>query len=91
MSIHAMSDDEFEDFERDSVDSELTQWDDELSCTVESRNEWIESGLLHLSTPDDPEDEDNYDDTCELNGLADDMPHPEDIGFDPETDCENPF
>lgn len=89
MSIHAMSDDEFEDFERDD---EVTQWDEELSCSVESRDEWIESGLLHLLEPcNDPDDEDNYDDTCDLNGLADDMPHPEDIGFDPDNDCENPF
>lgn len=69
MSIHAMSDDEFEEFERDD---EVTQWDEELSCSVESRDEWIESGLLHLLEPsDDPDDEDNYDDTCELDDFCD--------------------
>lgn len=51
MSIHAMSDDEFADFDND-----------ELGMSPETRAEWIEAGRLELS---DPDDEDNYDEVCE--------------------------
>jgi len=82
-SIHAMSDQEFSD------------WDSELGGDAETGRAWLE----YLN----PENEANYDDCaepenldgipecCELWGLSSDMPHPEDIGFDPTTDCQNPF
>lgn len=74
--IHAMSDQEFSD------------WDSESGGDAKTGRAWLD----YLN----PEDEDNYDDCaelagCEIWGPSSDMPYPEDIGFDPETDCQNPF
>lgn len=83
-SIHAMSDDEFEEFEFESAHwDEVTEYDNELSCSVESRDEWIESGLIQmLETQADPDNEDNYDECCEVD--------PE-IDLPPFDDDELPF
>lgn len=90
MSIHAMSDDEFEEFDNDEngmcFDAE-TQWNCELLRQYDE--------LIAAEMAANPE---NYEDEPEPEGLTaylleldKDMPHPEDIGFDPETDCQNPF
>jgi hypothetical protein len=58
-SIHSMSDDQFADFDRDPADLH----------NPEPSFEEMDAGLARWL---DPDNEDNYDDSCDLVGVPDD-------------------